>query len=218
MNKIYLIILSIALVLFISSCQEVFDPGATEAESYAGDWYYGVYGGEGDLQYPIDALYSYESPLLTYNTSSNTSNEIWVDDQDLYWGLKAKVTVTGDAMSFSSGEGINLSYVAEPEAPASGGVTIKDTIDDYAIFKIDEAKIMTGAATVWADREHAPADSIYMKFTFYPAVFTYVSKEIDTESTGKKIILERTGYEILPDWSDTYIIQGHRQTGWEVEF
>ena len=48
--------------------------------------------------------------LLTYNTSSNNPNEIFVDDQGNFWDFKVKAAAELNGLTFSAIDAQNLSY------------------------------------------------------------------------------------------------------------
>ena len=48
--------------------------------------------------------------LLTYNTSANNPNEIFIDDQGNFWEFKIKATSDVNSLTFSATDALNLSY------------------------------------------------------------------------------------------------------------
>ncbi|PIB34307.1 hypothetical protein BFP72_02100 [Reichenbachiella sp. 5M10] len=88
------IILPFMFLGLVSSCdQESADPGATEMEALAGEWYIQYYvetpAGSGEF---ADTGYGYYK-VITSNTAANTATEMLVDD--LGWGITYKVDVSG---------------------------------------------------------------------------------------------------------------------------
>ena len=223
MKTIYKGLIAILLLAVLGGCQEEFDPGSTEAVQFAGEWFYEVQLTDGTVL----AEYDYHGdPLLTYNTSDNLPDEIWIDDQDnppFY--MKAKAKINGESSSFT-GTGISpneiaIDYYGIPDAPEADGVAVTDTMDyDYAAIELIEGEILEGAAKVWQDKEQAPADSIRIKVVGHAAVFHYTSKEINysnADTSYTYYILERdTDFLEVLGPLDTIIYSGHRQTGWEV--
>ena len=106
------IFLAILVVASFSSCDEVGDtnPGGTNTEKYAGDWFITITDSDGDVQ--VDhALHS------TYNTAAN-DNTMWIDDAEHGWYLKCKITVNLDKGTFTA--------TAQPNLLDSGTVTITE--------------------------------------------------------------------------------------------
>ena len=223
MKTIYKGLIAIFLLAVLGGCQEEFDPGSTEAVQFAGEWFYQVQLNDGTVLSDYDY---HGDPVLTYNTSDNLPDEIWIDDQDT-WPLymKAKAKVDGESSSFT-GTGVSpneiaIAYYGIPEAPEADGVAVTDTMDyDYAAIELLEGEILEDAAKVWQDKEQAPADSIRIRVVGHAAVFHYTSKAINfsnEDTTYTYYILERdTDFLELLFPLDTIIYSGHKQTGWEV--
>ena len=110
------IFLCLTLALGFTSCDEGGDPdpGATAVVEMAGDWTVDV-SRNGALQTNIH--------ISTYNTAANVPTEMWLDDQNNYYGLKTKVNVDLATMTFSSTDSDELYY----------GVTV--TVSDGIITK-----------------------------------------------------------------------------------
>ena len=47
---------------------------------------------------------------MTYNTSANNPNEIFIDDQGNFWDFKIKATSDVNSLTFSATDALNLSY------------------------------------------------------------------------------------------------------------
>lgn len=213
MKKYFKYIIAIfAVTILISSCEEEFEPGATEAFDYSGDWYYQLQLEDGTVLADFDY---HGDMLLTYNTANNTSNEVWFDDPG-YLFFKAKFTLNGSSESFSSQSSqLNLYEIGPPsDFPEVDGAEHKDTIA-YGEVELLEGKILEDAAKVYADRENAPSDSIYLKVQFNSVVYTYL---IDMNVSGSDTTytpVQQGDFESLEDY-EIYVASGHRQTGWEV--
>ena len=89
------------LCMAITSCQKE-DIGGTATESLAGDWY---------VEASVDGNVIYGPfHLLTYNTSANNPNEIWIDDKGNFWDFKVKGTGDINSLTFSAANAQNVSY------------------------------------------------------------------------------------------------------------
>lgn len=100
MKKV-LYLATMLLCMAFTSCQKE-DIGGTATESLAGDWYVEV-SVEGEVI--TDRFH-----LLTYNTSANNPNEIFIDDQGNFWEFKIKATSDVNSLTFSATDALNLSY------------------------------------------------------------------------------------------------------------
>ena len=99
MKKIKYNIRNLFLCLLVTSmfvaCDEGgdLDPGATETVAVAGEWVVEIL--------RDGAVYSSHEYIATYNTAQNVANEIWLDDKEHGWGLKAKVPINLQNMTFN---------------------------------------------------------------------------------------------------------------------
>lgn len=102
-----------ALVLLFASCEKD-EIGGTATEDMAGQWYVHVDAVDenGDLVYSDDELYGLGNfLLLTYNTSDNSKDQLFVDDLDNFWSFKVKTYCNLSTKSFGeNGFAENLSY------------------------------------------------------------------------------------------------------------
>ncbi|WP_178987591.1 lipid-binding protein [Winogradskyella schleiferi] len=125
------------LCLFVSilcvACDEggELDPGNTATVEVAGEWVVEILR-DGS---PIDVNY-----ISTYNTADNVATEIWLDDLQHGWGLKAKVPVDIGNLTFS-GSGLEEIYY-DVTVDITDGVIIKNgttapsgTVVDSIYFK-----------------------------------------------------------------------------------
>jgi hypothetical protein len=230
MKKILYFIPVIVLTLF-TSCQKEYDPGATEAGQYAGEWFCEIAEEDGSVFWSYDLAYAYfldyglESLVLTYSTADNAANEFWIDDQQWYVEFKAKVTVDGNAESFhTTGPTPNLyGGIDADSVPVAAGVPLQ-VYAPYGLLEIMDGKILDDAATLWYDMEQSTTDSIYFELVFSEGLFNYTSEQIIYhDTTGVAIdtyyvFKEDADFFTAGDPIDTLIYSGHRQTGWEVNF
>lgn len=117
MKKV-LYLATMLLCMAFTSCQKE-DIGGTATESLAGDWY---------VEASVDGNVIYGPfHLLTYNTSANNPNEIFVDDQGNFWDFKVKAAAELNGLTFSAIDAQNLSYdctvsVTNAKIVKNGGV------------------------------------------------------------------------------------------------
>ena len=102
--KKLLYLTSIALCAIFTSCDKD-EIGGTATEALAGQWYVVCDGvdenGEITMEDPFDVG---RTLLLTYNTSENTPNEIFVDDLGNFWEYKVKANSNISNLTFSASE------------------------------------------------------------------------------------------------------------------
>ncbi len=111
MNKIFLYTVILAIgALFTTSCEKD-EIGGTATESMAGEWYVKVdaVDSEGNIVYddPYGMGYFH---LDTYNTSSNSTTEMWIDDLTNFWYFKNKVNIDLKSMTFEVDDAANEYY------------------------------------------------------------------------------------------------------------
>lgn len=146
MKKILFSVLMLGVVL-LSSCKKT-PVGGTATESLAGQWYVEVLGIDenGAVLYEDEDLYGLGFwHLLTYNTSENTEDSMWIQDVDgAFWDFKVKVGCDLANETFSINEGENQQY-----SPCKVTIT--------------NGKILKGAAKTPSGM---PADSIVMDILY----------------------------------------------------
>jgi hypothetical protein len=100
MKKIFLIIMSGALVIGLASCENEIEPKQTSVMKMANEWWAQIYvpDGNGGL---TDAHFGYQH-FLTSNTASDTRDSLLIDDFDNFFELRAKVACDVDAMTFTT--------------------------------------------------------------------------------------------------------------------
>jgi hypothetical protein len=153
MKKYTLITLTLLVLLSLQSCQKDEIIGGTAVEKMAGDWYV-KYSDDGGLTYHDD-YYKFS----TFNTSSNSSSEMWIDDLGTFYfsngsHLKGKINVNLENLQF------NVTNVTN----AGANTNIK--------FTITEGKILKAAAK--ASGTKSITDSIYFKLKGSDDPTTYV--------------------------------------------
>lgn len=155
---LYMAIL-VSSILFFTSCQKD-EIGGTATQDMAGEWYVtaAAVDASGNVVDP-DFFGLGHFHLDTYNTSSNSKTEMWIDDNGNFWEFKNKINVDLKAMTFQAIDAQNVSYDSK--------VTITN------------GKILLGAATTPSGM---PADSIVFNVTFnddtYPADYNFDSYRV----------------------------------------
>jgi hypothetical protein len=107
MKKIIIYTLVIFTSLSWISCQEDPEPGGTATQDVAGEWWVRGYidDGAGNLTLIVDYV-----KLSTFNTSSNTTDSLWVWDNGNFWDFQVKAAYDPATKTFSVTEGTNVSY------------------------------------------------------------------------------------------------------------
>ena len=166
MKKIvlYTIVLAAGL-LSISSCAKD-EIGGTATEAMAGEWYVTAVAidGNGEVVYEDADLFDIgHFHLDTYNTASNGTTEMWIDDNTNFWEFKIKIKIDLAAKTFQATDVPN-EYYSDPED---------------CLVTISNGKILPGAATT---PSKMPADSIVFNVSFsddlYPAAYGYAEYRI----------------------------------------
>ena len=135
MKKIILIF--VAGMFFLTSCQKVKEPGATAAVKVANEWWVTL-----DLDGTEDVYGIGHFRIATYNTSANDNN-IWIDDYQNGWWMKIKTPIDYNTLTFSTTGAQNEYY--------------NITVD------LTDGKILQKAGH---SRSGNVADSIHMKVEF----------------------------------------------------
>ena len=213
-------ILIVVFVLSMVSCEQEFTPDNTATVDFSGEWYYQLIEEDGTVYW--DYYYA-GPPFYTYNSSENTADKLWFNDNDEIFGIKALMDISGNPEGFTGTGGVNEPYVPSPDSVVtSGGIPLSILVDDYAYMELLEGKIIKDGAKVWQDKEKAVSDSIYMKFQFSSATFNFTSREIevydpaDSTTTTEYIWEKDANFYQVEEALDIWIVAGHRQTGWEV--
>lgn len=149
-------ILVMAFVILFTACEKD-EIGGAATEKMAGEWF--VVGdavdSEGNVVFEDTDLFGIGYfHLDTYNTSSNSLTEMWINDNGNFWDFKARININFETMTFAAANVENQAYESK--------VTIED------------GKIILGAATTPSGM---PADSIVFTVTFdddpYPEAYGY---------------------------------------------
>jgi hypothetical protein len=132
----------IAVVAGFSACQEEFEPGGTAVEEMAGTWTV-LYN---HSTYGIDPFGVGKGQAYTYNTSDNSSTEMWLADLGNFWEYKVKVPIDMNNLTFGTTD------------------TLINAIDGYDIkVLVRNGKIIPEAAN---PPSGTPIDSIYFEIWF----------------------------------------------------
>lgn len=137
MKKIILILIIVAGISSLNSCQKVKDAGATSAVKVANEWWVTL-----DLGGTQDVFGIGHFRIATYNTSANDGT-IWIDDYKNGWTAKFKAQVDYKTLTFSANNAQNEYY----------NITVNQT----------DGKILPKAGH---SRSGNIADSIHMKVEF----------------------------------------------------
>ncbi|MCF0213415.1 MAG: hypothetical protein HUK13_03045 [Muribaculaceae bacterium] len=150
MKKIAYSILAVAALALASCAKE--EPGMTATEPLAGQWYvtFDAVDKDGNLL-EADPYSMGRVITATFNTSANTSNQMWVSDLGNFCGYQVKVNCDVTALTFSTA----------------------DWADNYSYgnkAKVSDGRVLKGAATTPSGMS---ADSIvyYIQFSDATEIF-----------------------------------------------
>ena len=80
---------------------------------------------------------------MTYNTSSNNPNEIWIDDVKNFWNFKVKATADPNGLTFSAssaqnqrGDDITVN-ITNGKITKNGGVQNNGSPADYITMDVE---------------------------------------------------------------------------------
>jgi hypothetical protein len=159
----YIFIIAIFSALSFTTACEKEDPEIENTATYpvSGEWWvtYQVRNAEGQLEDIGGGYY----PFLTYNTSSNRPDSIWVSDAHSFWDFQVKAGLDLTNRSFAVNEGQNVAYDSK--------------------VRIANGKVLVGSGV---STSGVATDSLYLEVAF----------DDDEEPFGT-----------------TYIVSGHRRTG-----
>jgi hypothetical protein len=148
MKKIYVYLLPLLITAALLSGCEKDDPEVayTAVGKAAGEWWvtYKVETSPGVFEDIYGVGYT---PLLSYNTSDNAPNQIWLDDDGNFWPYKFK----------SSFDASNLTMAAT-NAPS----IVQSQNTDFTVT-VTEGKVVLGGGM---SRTKVPTDSIYFRAEF----------------------------------------------------
>ncbi len=137
---------------FLASCEKD-EIGGTVTESMAGEWYVtaDAINADGSI-WDVDVFGLGNFLISTYNTASNNSSEMWIDDSDqfglesldIYLPFKSKMSIDINAGTFKAS-------------------SVSNAYDDESEVTILNGKILPKAATT---PNGMPADSIVFEISF----------------------------------------------------
>ncbi len=138
LKKISYLFVALAMVTFFTSCER-------ESVAEKSDIALDAFDMRSTWVVDIDADGDHQdhNTIRTYNTADNGTSQMWLDDLEHGWGLKAKVNIDTSTLTFSGNDLDELYY----------GVTVT----------ITEGQIIKGNA---ATPSGETADSIYFKAEF----------------------------------------------------
>lgn len=107
MKKIMIAICLVASAYFCASCKrvEVDLAGGTAIAKMAGFWDVTVDAVDTDKQYYEDPYGLGVLPLMTYNTSENSTEQMWIDDCGQFYNYKFKVDIYYPGRTFHTTDG-----------------------------------------------------------------------------------------------------------------
>jgi hypothetical protein len=149
MKRTYLKLLALLFVVGITSSCEKEYPEIETTSTYPvnGEWWV-TYTQETSPGVFEDVGHGY-STLLTFNTSANNGDSLWVSDEGHFWNFKVKSAVNVPQRTFSVAN--KKSAALDKGQPYDIGVTISD------------GKVITGGGL---SRTRVPTDSIYFRVEF----------------------------------------------------
>lgn len=163
MKKILILAIAMIAGFSLSSCEKD-EIGGTATQEMAGDWYVTVTAVDdaGNTVYTDDELFGLgKIHMLTFNTSSNAADKLYVYDEGNFWNFKVQTTCDQS----------NLTFATSGTAKNESGDDIDVTISDGKIMKL-AGKQNNGSA----------ADSIVFYVSFsddqYPAAYGYAKYKI----------------------------------------
>ena len=137
LKKISYLLLNFALITSFVSCDQV------ESVPNTNDIHISEISGTWVVQIDRDGVSQGNNTISTYNTGDNGTEFMWLDDQEHSWGLKAKVPINLEAMTF-------------------GGSDLEEIIFDVTV-DISEGVIIKNGTTAPSGTK---VDSLYFKAEF----------------------------------------------------
>ena len=141
MKKV-LYLATMLLCMAFTSCQKE-DIGGTATESLAGVWYVqaNVVNGDGSVTEDPYGLGRFQ--IMTYSTSANNPNEIWIDDSKNFWNFKVKANGDINTLTFSApnadnqrGDEITVN-ITNGKIIKNGGVQNNGSPADYITMDVE---------------------------------------------------------------------------------
>lgn len=144
MKKIALYAAMLVFSLFIITSCEKDEIGGTATEKMAGEWYVTADAVDASGKVVYSDYYGLgKFHLDTYNTSSNSTTELWINDNGNFWDFQTKINIDLKTMTFQATDAQNIAYNSK--------------------LTITNGKILLGAATTPSG---TPGDSIVFNVTF----------------------------------------------------
>jgi len=138
-------------VILVTSCQKKPDVGGTATEKMANEWWVQLYDDSG----PVTDF----GHIATYNSASNTSNELWLDDQAEIWDFKVKVNADPANLTFSAKDAVSVveNYnikvnITDGKIFANGGHSKNGVVTDSIYMKVE---FEDDPGTIYSIRGHA---------------------------------------------------------------
>ena len=184
---ISLALMTIALSFGFVSCdvETNEEPGGTNVQNMAGRWTVSVsqVDENGNVVFePEDLFGVVDVDLFTYNTSANSSTEMWIDDDGNFWSFKFKMPVNYGAGTFSATDVLYNDDMREIAELIAAGQTPTDKNGNPLTAEtatITDGKILYGQGH---NIHGMPTDSISFYITFsddpYGAQFGYAKHHV----------------------------------------
>jgi len=135
------------------------EAGGTAVENMCGNWDVSVNAVDDSGNIVLEDPFGLgnAATVYTYNTTSNSSTQMWIDDQDTFWEYKFLININYDALTFSAD---NVVY--NPDFSA----------DEAEYATVTDGKILQGQGK---NLHGMPTDSIsfYISFTDDPYSAAY---------------------------------------------
>ncbi|GHT11869.1 hypothetical protein AGMMS4956_05550 [Bacteroidia bacterium] len=247
MKKLLYISIAACAVLFASCEPETPEMWKSETSDYAGRFVFGLYDESGTIPYyPVSFLVENGVEVQIYNTTENVANKVWIDDLDGLFPLKAQITLSGTATSFSGTEevpnikGGHTLYMftdAKPgrfdgygakgvDAPDSAGA-IAYGYTEYTSVKVENGSIGSkDTETIGGNT----SDGFTLKITLRNTGIKFISYELPEEEREDPNVVEfawkpiptadglYTLDGVYADYAtETYTLKGYRHTGFEED-
>lgn len=169
MKKILFFTVIVATAL-LSSCKKD-EIGGTATESMAGDWYVTVDAVDDNGSVVGEDFFGLgRIHLLTFNTSENVANKLYVYDEGNFWNFKVVADCDVNGLTFTTN--------GERTSEIQGQDSDTKQYYDYTV-NISGGKIMQQAGR---QNNGSPADSIVFYVTFsddvYPAHYGYAKYKV----------------------------------------
>lgn len=131
------------ITLGLASCEKE-NVGGTATQAMSGDW----------VMTFSDGTNSYDIPHgLTFNTSDNVSDEIWVTDVTRFWNFKVKAKCDQSTLTFATDGWVdNTDCTMEVEYTDDEGVVRKKTVPYECKIRITNGKITLNGETLPSGR------------------------------------------------------------------